>query len=357
MQYNIKKSTFLYIFIIFTCFYAQSVSAADKNTFSISGILVDETAENSEEARKRAISSGEIRAFNQLISSFVSSDNKKIPDFSKESIKKSVQGFEVEKEKISGTRYSSSLTFFFYRDIIKKMLSGEGIDIDKEKSHNILFIPLYFTDNEYFLLNPENTWEKSWNNISSNMLISVLLPLGDLIDMQNIKLEDVLSGNYISLKGAAERYKAKYIIIAEGIYKEDERSLEVILKPVGADNIPDTRANYKMLPGDARDNFFETSVKDILQRLENKWNYKELNPYNHVNLKIRFANIEEWQRIKKKINKIDVVKNVKEREIFYNNAVLDVYFEGNIPTLTEYIDKNGLMLLNEEGSWALELKR
>ena len=180
--YIVFFSTVLFI----NFFFINSLKA---NVFKVTDIEITEPFELNFN-REQVIDKGFRRAFIQLISTLVSSqDKKKIENTSLQTIKTLIDSFTMSDEKFINDEYQSKFHVNFNKKNTLNFLEKKNIFPSIPIKKKFLFIPIIIEENkENLLVFSNNKFYDEWNNNSESFdLIEYILPTEDLEDLNLIK--------------------------------------------------------------------------------------------------------------------------------------------------------------------------
>lgn len=109
-----------------------AVPAADP--FTVSGVKVDVSAANANAARDQAIRDAQVKAWAELYKRLVPTASS-VPRVSDIELARLVQGFEIDDEKVSATRYVGSITVRFRPNPVRETLAGGGQQYEIGRAH------------------------------------------------------------------------------------------------------------------------------------------------------------------------------------------------------------------------------
>ena len=108
----------------------QPSVARDLSIYTVSDVIVDETAESAAAARDIALSKGQAAAFRRLMSRIAPiADHGRIPALSSSLLVDIVGGIDVEGEKTSPVRYIATLTVRFNQAAVPRCKRSDLISI------------------------------------------------------------------------------------------------------------------------------------------------------------------------------------------------------------------------------------
>ena len=155
-----------------------------------------------------------------------------------------VRRFELEtnvfNEKSSGTTYRAQITYRFKPDEIRGLLRAARIPYSEEQAREVLIVPVLATATDTYLWESKNPWARAWlERPRGNELTPMVLPVGDVLDIQALTAEEAQNLNAAALRVFQERYDgiAIYLALASLEERSDEFFMRVRLVDATPPNI------------------------------------------------------------------------------------------------------------------------
>ena len=255
--------TLLSIIILLSLY--SSAFAEAKSIYEIKQVEVIQKTPDFSTARDKAMTEAEVKAFDMmqtklLEAKIISAKKKSVPT---KTIVAAVDSIDVASERMSAGAYKAKFDVSFSPSQISQIF-GIGFIEPIQDPDKFLVIPIKLEKDQVKLWKHE--WWPYWTKFKSKSLI---LPVGDLQDVQEVKAEQLAANDLKSLQSMAFRYGANNIVLVQSEYVADSNSLKVQLEKI-KDGIR-TVVNYEY-PGTDKIGFKElmaASAKDIAFRLEN----------------------------------------------------------------------------------------
>ena len=353
------KKIILWIFIIGSFLLPGNLYAEVKQRtiLTVADIKVSEIAEDSRKAREKAINAGQIEAFNKLLASLIQpADKEKIDKVREGDIASALQGFQVNNEKITDNSYSASLTVSFYQDAVKDILAKAGVVLIDKEAPPILVLPIMREGGKLLLWETGNKWKEAWDKFASaNNFIHIVIPLGDLEDIKNMKSADITSADYQVLQAFSEKYRAKDVIIAEADIQTGEKSSKTLItmRSTAGSLIPTSQMSFEAET--ITEEKLYKFVEELVIKNKESWLINaDKNPYRKVKTGIYFSGLDDWLYKKNRLESMNSIEKLEVHEISSSNAVFDLYYKGSFSELSDYLRSKGIGLFREEGLWIIE---
>jgi hypothetical protein len=191
-------------------------SGRTESVYTVRDIAVDSSAASAAAARSIALAGGQRTAFNRLLRRIVLSEDRVIlPNLDDTMIAQMIDGYEIEKELLSPTRYRANLIVDFNKNQIRKLLRKRKIRFAETRSKDVLVVAVYDTGEGAVLWQEPEDWRAAWLARPANEgLVPFILPLGDVMDMGAVSAAEAQSPLREALLRLAQRYGADEIVVA-----------------------------------------------------------------------------------------------------------------------------------------------
>ena len=150
-----------------------------------------------------------------------------------------VRALELEtnvfNEKSSGTTYRAEITYRFKPDGIRSLLRGARIPYSEEQARQTLIIPVLVTEAGTYLWESKNPWARAWlERPLGNELTPMVLPVGDVLDIQALTADEARQLNAAALRAFLERYENMATYLAVGRLSERNQEFRLFVQLVEA---------------------------------------------------------------------------------------------------------------------------
>lgn len=323
---------------------------AESSAYKVEGVEVDVTASNAVEAREKAFEEAQVKAFDILAERLLTEaelENYQKPDVT--TISNLVQDFEVTNEQLSAVRYKGTYTFRFRSGAIQgHMAESEFAYSDTEQTSPVLILP-YMQAGTRTVLWENNPFMEAWSKLSgqAGAAASTILPMGDLLDVSQIKDDPALRYDKTMIDNIVGRYDAgkAVILIAE---PQPDQGLNVSMystdqaMPVYLDTI-----KMAPKPGMPEYSLYEDAVREVQAALRQDWKKKtKIDPSQMSSLKARarFDTVQEWIRLKRSIEGVSGVSSVKVQGLKPKEAIIRIEYLGGEARLMPAFSQAGIAL-------------
>jgi hypothetical protein len=316
---------------------------AQTSIFTVQGVKVDVTASNAAKAQSQAFRKAQREAFDTLVLRILSEDEQKSfvsPDSN--IISTLVKDFEITEEKLSSVRYVGTYTFRFQGDAVREYMASHGINYTDVSSKPVLILPFYQWGAQTYLWDDNNPWRAAWNRSSNQYaLVPIVVPIGDLEDVSDIKDSDTLYYDKSRLDNMVERYGAGEAVIllarprwTNSYSHSNERPAAIDVEIYRTKNFTPEFVTVVSgeVSGDNMDAVFDEIVVDVRSALQKEWKSRTIidpSKGNYLKVRVRFEGMKEWVDTHKALQNVQGIHEVHLLSLSPKEANLELVFRGS----------------------------
>ena len=339
-------------FIAFSCMCLSAPVVLASAVYTVEGIEVDVSDENAIKAREKAFLEAQIKAFEALASRLVTEDELvtlQMPD--QNQLARFIHDFEVRDEKLSSKRYIGTYTFRFKDSAVKNFFSGAGSEFTDLSSAPLLVLPFWEDQSgQSVIWSPQNTWMQAWlNTDTSKGLVPLVVPLGDLQDVQDIGDHEALTYNPRNLSSMLRRYGASEAVVAIAKPQIDGG---VAVQIYRTDRDRPEYVDFVQQGGLAGQNpqmAYELAVKKVKSALRKDWKKKTgIAPQERgaglVQAKIAFENLGQWTKIQQALGRVQGIQDVTLKALSPREAYIELSYDGGLERLKLALEQQSFAL-------------
>ena len=334
MKFNFKFFTLRKLYIYFSFLALLNIFFSTSNvsakSFSINDIEISTPFELNFDKNK-IIDEGFLDAFNQLVLSIVQTkDQKKLKQTSLSTIKGMIESFSIKEEKFIDEIYYLSLNVSFNKKRIFNLLESKNIFPSLPIKKDILFIPIFFDqNNDEILMFSESYLFKNWNvNTKKYHLLNFILPTEDLDDFNSIKNNSRNLENY-NFDQIVKKYNLEDYIIM--IVFKNEKGVKVLNKINFNKKIDIQNLNFSNLSL-KNENEFQELIEYSREIYENYWKSKnEINTSIKLTLTISIDNRDysKISKFEKVLSNLDLIYDFNIFKFNNKNNIYEIIFNGS----------------------------
>jgi Uncharacterized protein conserved in bacteria (DUF2066) len=341
-------------------------AAADDDLFEVLDIKVDETDQTAAAAREKALATGERRAWDVLVQRLVDPQQRRLPEFSQREIGDAVNDFWVTEEKTSPVRYIASLNYNFRPASVRRLLASRGVRFTMTPSPPVVVLPVYEAEGRRLLWDDPNPWRQAWQGTRIRGLVPIKVPNGDLADLATVGVDQALGGDRSRLAELAQRHGAGDALVTVATVEAGPASTTQNLK-VSAIRYSATSAqpladrSFAIEAGGVTSDLLRQAAAAVADDLQAAWRRATATAAAPVEGKLSSAtrvvvpltSLEEWVRIRKRLQTLAQVQGVTLQSITREEARLTIVYPGNTEQLSSALAETGLYLRDEDGQWVI----
>lgn len=347
---------------------AHATTLAD--VYTVTGVPIDATAANAQQARDQAVLVGQRRAARLLLERLaLRADHPRLPQqISNDMLTNMVASFQVANERTSPVRYLADLTVTFRPEAVRTLMREAGIPIAETPSQPVLVLPVWRAGNAVQLFDDRNPWREAWLKVAAGKgLVPLLTPLGDIGDLQAISAEQALSGDPAALAAIAQRYGTGAVIVAQATAGANETIDQLIVVRYGVGGGPAPAQRIAVTPRRPPEALLATAIA-ISQEVEEAWKAANANTSAAVvdgggagagtglDVTVPVRQLGEWIAIRKQLGAVPAVRAVTVRSLGVGAALVTLQYSGTPQQLQAALAQADLVLVEEAGGWLLRGK-
>ena len=331
-----------------------------KQLYTVTGVKVDVQEKDAVQAKLKAISDAQIKAFAKLTRRLASqSASKQLLSLGRREIGRMMASLSVESERTGPGRYIGVLTIRFLPEKVRTAFRNAGIRFTEEQSPKIVILPVW-NGPEGVVVWQDNPWRQAWIDLKAeNAIVPIIIPLGDLTDSQAITASEAFEGHETKLGSIKLRYQADAILVAVASPKS---KTEMQTSMTG--DSPIGKIGFDKLYTANGDETLETLARRVAARFHEvmieKWKKEggaapvENGLPQSFAVSVPFSSIAEWNNMRIELLTTPGVTGVDVRSISDNGAVIQLSYIVPFPVLQNSLKRARLNLSLFGGQWVLQ---
>lgn len=344
--------------------WSESALAAD--SFTVTRVAVDVTAQTAAAAREQALSRGQTAAWPRLMAQLVPrEDIPRIPQISQAQILEMVRTVAVEQEKTSSVRYIGALAVGFKPDSVRGFLRHAGVAFAETRSKTVAAVPLLIARGSARLFDEDNPWLKAASALAPpSGLLPVALPLGDLTDLGALTPAQATARDEKALAAFAGRYQASDALVMELVAPAGENNppFELRVLRIGSGRAEDLGNKLMALQaGEDVAALMRRAAEDALALAEEAWkrgNLLSLDRPGALTATIPIASLEDWLFVRERLSSAPTVRRHDLLSLSRKRVVVQLHYLGGERQLMVALAQRDLELAQDgNGGWVLRRER
>lgn len=327
-----------------------AVPAADP--FTVSGVKVDVSAANANAARDQAIRDAQVKAWAELYKRLVPTASS-VPRVSDIELARLVQGFEIDDEKVSATRYVGSITVRFRPNPVRETLAGGGQQYVEPPARPYVILPVTVVDGRPVLWEDRTDWREAWEGRPAGAsLVPLVVPDGELADISAIGVNEALSGDPEALARIAQRYNAGGVVVAKTDVPAGGldlgRPLAVEVTHYTPDGARDQQTvNVKADMADRAGDFLTRATTFVSAAIDESYrrdNTVASGPEQSTLVRVPLASLDDWVETRKRLGLVNAVTRTDVLSISRYEALVALTHRGDVERLRQALARRDLGL-------------
>ena len=348
-----KKNIYIFILILIPCFIFSNKSFAQANNFLVKDLEISEGFDLNFSKDKVIEKAFSIGFKNLLFTILTSQDLPKIKNVNINEIKQLVENFKIKDEKFQDDKYIAYFDINFNKKKIFNFLENKGLFISIPTKIDVFFLPIIIKNNEILIFN-ENLFYTLWlKNIKSNYLINYILPLEDIVELENYisKTENIESLNMLNI---SKKYNLENYIFS--LFYINNNKINVFSKIKFKDNFTSTKLTFDNVYFD-NEQLINSYIKNLKISFEDIWKKSnEINTSIKLTLQIvletnDFDKISQFEEV---VNKIDLISSFKIKRFTVDKSIYEIYYSGNPNSLIKKFSNFNISLIYDGEKWIIK---
>jgi len=363
------------------CF-QKSVFALQNNSpfYTIEDVSIDVTDTSALIAREKALEESQKKALFTLLERLSGRSfsfwEMCLKSLTEDDLSQLIGDFETTQEKSSPLRYVATLTYRFKKKGIDALLLKEGLEAQNIITEPVLIVPLLKIQDKIYLWEDENLWRHLWQEGSlGSSDIPLLVPLGDLEDIQSVDSSQALEKNFIFLNALCDRYKATggALVVLSELHPDSSTSPVKEGLPLKSSSVnisisgslssfegPWQPLTISSKPQESTRNLLDRALREVIKFLNTAWGRNVVDPMmgkQNLPVKTQFSSQSEWFFIREaltNLKKHHLILNYSIQKLTPQSVSLLLNFRGDITTIVSRFKEEHLDLIKNEGLWILK---
>ncbi|PCI00330.1 MAG: hypothetical protein COB76_03750 [Alphaproteobacteria bacterium] len=374
-----------HLFFIALLFLSIPANAQNTDVFTVNNIAVDVESDSAFSARNNALEKARRDAFNILTSRLLTQEERKdLPKAKSKHIATLVDSFEINREKYSKNRYLASLNITFnpravhgylgrYTNVALPDLFSHGANTPSKTASDStqstmkitrLILPWYGKESAITLWRDPNPWRDAWASWARTQRaqdLNIIVPIGDINDMQAFNPQKPLSFDQDALQRLLNRYNADQAIIAMAdplpngmirvsLYQSTSMTPRFIDRVIASGG--SMRGMNRFLPAiyQSAEKIESAATKaySIAAAKQSVTDTPSFAVDNTITTafeaEVKIANIQQWIGIKQSLSLVSGVNNVQVKSLSPGRAVIAFRYAGTPEALRRDLSRRGLSL-------------
>lgn len=325
--------------------------------YTVSGVEVDVSDSDASSAKLKAISEAQVKAFGVLLERLGGSDAAaRLQGLGPAEIGRLMDSLSIEEERTAPGRYIARLTIRFLPDKVRAALAGADVAYTEERAPPVVVLPVWVGPEGPEAWR-ENPWRSAWLALNAqDSLVPLVIPLGDLTDVQTLSPQQALDGYREGLEAMRTRYSADAIIVAVAAPLDDTTIRATLIGETAAGPVDFDRTYTAEAGGVAA--AAEQAVREFHSALLADWRTSQPNvrpaAVQSIRVALPVASLEQWNDLRSRLIATPGVSGVDLSSLTGQGAIVRLNFSVPFPELQAELADRRLDLALRGDTWVIQ---
>ncbi|MCA1909723.1 MAG: DUF2066 domain-containing protein [Magnetospirillum sp.] len=319
--------------------------------YTVQGIEVDITSGSAQAAKDQGIAEAQRQAFSALLDRLAGDAKAKLPPADGVEY---VRDFTVEQERSVGNRYIASFAVRFNPTHVKRLLQSAGIQVAEGRARPVVVVPVFVAeDGRATLWDDPNPWRAAWGGLRGGGLVPMILPLGDLADIQTINASQALAGDAVAMQSLGARWRTPDVLVAAASLRG--RVLDVALKAGPTTPKPFDALSYKQSEGESVETLLARAAKDVSRALDalQRQAAHSGGEAGTLSALVPLSGFNQWMAVRERLGRVPLVRRWELVSLSRAEAAIILHTAGTSEQVAEALNQGGLRLEWRDSFWTL----
>lgn len=343
-----------------TCTGPSGARAQTGSVYVVAKLAIEAEAKDAVAAKKKAFAEAQRRALGILmrrITPFGAFD--RLPEPKLSLIEELIEGFSVQRESNSATRYLATLDFTFQAEAVRQFLSGYRIAYTEGQAPVTSVLPV-FVRNGAIRRSTVNAWRKAWRRLDlRNSVTPVkLAAVGGAVTAKIV--DGLRAGKDDAFEALTAAYRSERLVVALGTFHDGEDKFTTRLYGVDAAGALHLQRTDRIWDGDLRASANHAAMVS-LRIFEGRWKTLKSTLGAAASgaeqftfaVTVEFAGLRQWQKMRTRLARAPGVQALKIGALSARSAEVTLQFPGGPEKLAQQLEAYNLELQNAGGVWIL----
>lgn len=323
------------------------------DVFAVQGVEVDVSGASPQGAKDQAIAEAQRQAFATLLERLSApADRPRLP---KADATQYVRDFIVENERLGGNRYLGTFTVRFQPAAVRRLLQGVGIALIEGRGRPVVLVPVFVgADGRAALWDDPNPWRAAWTGLTGGGLVPVVVPLGDLGDVQTLNAIQAQAGDALAMQALGARWRSPDVLVAIATVRG--RDLDLALRAAPTAPKPFDSLTYRQGEGESPEALLARVAKDLSRALEADWRDsggQTRAAAGTLSALVPLSGLDQWLAVRERLGRVPQVRGWELVSLSRVEAAVIVHAGAETEQMRAALAKGGLDLSWGEGFWTL----
>lgn len=326
------------------------------NPYEVPHVTIELTDVEPGAARDKAMKMAVTEGFSRLLRTLTAQDTWSRHEelISRTDPNKLLQRFTIVSEH-TRPEYALTLDLVFNRDLVRGLLTKEGIPFSEVAAGPMLVLPLMDMPNGMLLWEENNPWRLALQQAAKKPgLVRFILPLGDAREMLMLTPEMAAFGAADMVAEVGRFYNAQVVVVPRFQlgFTNDGQQMIVDVSWYGPAMEPRSYT-FPYNPAVPLEAALQDVAEKTLMHLEDDWRKQYMLDFDHpgqMTISLPQPTLKGLEKLRKNLAAVAIVKGVRIASAGHSNAILKVDFFGTPERVAEIAKEKGTTLTQNPNS-------
>ncbi|MCR6632938.1 MAG: DUF2066 domain-containing protein [Magnetospirillum sp.] len=240
---------------------------------------------------------------------------------------------------------------------MRKLLQGAGIAYAEPRNRVLVVVPVFKpAAGRAVLWDDPNPWRAAWQGLGSGGLVPVVVPSGDLTDIQTMTPEQAQAGNPDAMQALGARWRTSDVLVAVAGLSPNGKTLDVSLLGTQGAPKPFDSIAYQLNDGETPEAMMLRAVRDIDRGIDTVFKQPNLLQFDRtgtLSAMVPLSGIEDWLAVRERLGRVAQVRRWELVSLSKTEAALLLHTVGDQEQINAAMANAGLRLDMGEGFWIM----
>jgi hypothetical protein len=269
----------------------------------------------------------------------------------------------VANERVSGVRYLADYTYHFRADAVRNLLRQANIPFCETPSKPLVVLPILEAGGSAVLWEDPNPWRDAWTaNPPPAGLVPLVLPYGDLEDVQAVDADAAVKGDTAMLRAISGRYGNADVLVTVAVLTSDVTPHTVAVtstrySPSG-DAPPQTwNQTFAATPDQSDGDLMAAAVAGTADGVEEAWKKANILDYSQagtITVKVPTGDLGKFVDVENRLAGVPAIRRSTLVALNRQQATLSIHYYGAPAQLRTALAQRDLALEGQDPDYVLE---
>ena len=203
-----------------------------------------------------------------------------------------------------------------------------------------------------------NPWKAAWLAQGTGALVPLVVPTGDIADLQTLTVEKALSGDAEGLSALGTRFRTPDVLVMTAMVNGAANTLEVTATGMAGVMKPFDMRSYPI--GDAGlDPVLRRAAADAALTLDNAYKQQNLLSFDQASsmpVMASLRGLDDWLAVRERLGRVTLVRRWEIVSLSKEEAALLLHTVGDPEQVKATLANAGLLMEWNGGFWVMRLK-